>query len=343
MTDRQQRLTGQPHGVQARPEGAVLRGAWARRRGRLNPVELLWFAAAFVVVFEFSSHFLFTKPSLPTAPLVVESQPADPPETEKLAIWPIVGKQYPSLRRHWHDYAGTRYVAVPDMFWKSMLPAEKTQLAGDLDVVFPARNWVVVTGPYRGRGKMALREVHQRDELSASTRTVAFFAEADIAPSLPIPKPARIPEPAPVQEPAPAPAPAPVPVPDLVKAARAALEADPIVEEPAVARREPERPSPPPGFPEYEILFQTDDPLGRRVYAEVLVTALSPRTPKRDRRRVSRKIAELEGLDDLTLYCTRQAHEAHYSMDYADRHPDALARGLLGSLERGRFKPYKPR
>ncbi|MCH8852129.1 MAG: hypothetical protein IID41_05690 [Planctomycetes bacterium] len=48
-------------------------------------------------------------------------------------------------------------------------------------------------------------------------------------------------------------------------------------------------------------------------------------------------------LDDLTLYCTRQAHEAHYSMDYADRHPDALARGLLGSLERGRFKPYKPR
>jgi len=333
MTDRQQRLTGQPHGVQARPEGAVLRGAWARRRGRLNPVELLWFAAAFVVVFEFSSHFLFTKPSLPTAPLVVESQPADPPETEKLAIWPIVGKQYPSLRRHWHDYAGTRYVAVPDMFWKCMLPAEKTQLAGDLDAVFPARNWVVVSGPYRGRGEMALREVHQRSELVAYTRAVASTqAVASIAD-------AEIPEPAPVPESVPE----LVPVADPVEAARTALAADPIVEEPAVARREPERPSPPPGFPEYEILFQTDDPLGRRVYAEVLVTALSPRTPKRDRRRVSRKIAELEGLDDLTLYCTRQAHEAHYSMDYADRHPDALTRGLLGSLERGRFKPYKPR
>ena len=212
-----------------------------------------------------------------------------------------------------------------------MLPAEKTQLAGDLDAVFPARNWVVVTGPYRGRGEMALREVHQRSELGATTQAVAGTqAVAHIAD-------AEIPEPAP------APEPVSVPEADPVEAARTALAADPIVEEPSIASREPERPAPPPGFPEYEILFQTDDPLGRRVYAEVLVTALSPQTPKRDRRRVSRTIAELEGLDDLTLYCTRQAHEAHYSMDYADRHPDALARGLLGSLERGRFKPYKSR
>ncbi len=328
MTDRQQRLTGLTPGVQARPEGAVLggaRGAWMRRRGRLNPVELLWFAGAFVVVFEFSAHFLFNKPSSPSAPFVVKSQPADSPAKKKLAIWPIVGNQYPDLRRHWHDYAGTRYVAVPDLFWKSMLPAEKTQLAGDLDVLFPARNWVVVTGPYRGRGEMALRDVHKRSELGAGTQAlagtqaVAYVADAEI-PEI-----------------------APVPEADPVEAARTALAADPIVQEPAVAGSVSERPAPPPGFPKYEILFQTDDPLGRRVYAEVLVPALSPRTPKRDRRRVSRKIAELEGLDDLTLYCTRQAHEAHYSMDYADRHPDALARGLLGSLERGRFKPYKSR
>ncbi len=334
MTDRQQRLTGLPPGVQARPEGAVVGGArvaWTRRRGRLNPVELLWFAGAFVVVFEFSSHFLFNKPSRPTAPLVVESQPEDSPAKKSLAIWPIVGKQYPGLRRHWHDYAGTRYVAVPNLFWNSMLPAEKTQLAGDLDVVFPARNWVVVTGPYRGRGEMALRQVHQRPELIAGRPTTASFASA------------KIPEPPPLLEPVPVLEPAPVPEADLVEAARTALAADPIVEETAVASSVFERPDPPPGFPEYEILFQTDDPLGRRVYAEVLVTALSPQTPKRDRRRVSRTIAELEGLDDLTLYCTRQAHEAHYSMDYADAHPDALARGLLGSLERGRFKPYKPR
>ena len=334
MTDRQQRLTDLSPGVQARQKGAVLGGArvtWTRRRGRLSPVELLWFAGAFVLVFEFSAHLLFNKPSRPTAPVVVKSQPVDSPAKKKLAIWPIVGKQYPSLRRHWDDYIGTRYVAVPDLFWNSMLHAEKTQLAGDLDVLFPARNWVVVTGPYRGRGKMALREVHKRSELGASTQVVAgtqavaYIADAEIP------------------DPAPAPEPVPAPEADPVEAARTALAADPIVEEPAIASREPERPAPPPGFPEYEILFQTDDPLGRRVYAEVLVPALSPQTPKRDRRRVSRTIAELEGLDDLTLYCTRQAHEAHYSMDYADRHPDALARGLLGSLERGRFKPYNPR
>ena len=325
MTDRLKRLTGLSPGVPARPEDA------ARSSRRLNPVELLWFAGAFVVVFEFSTHFLFGKPSSPDAPPVVASQPEETPAKQNLAIWPILGNQYPGLRRHWHDRARTRYVAVPDMFWNSMLPAEKTQLAGDLDVLFPARKWVVVTGPYSGRGQMALREVHQRSELTTGRPAVDAIAVAEI------------PQPAPVREPVPVPEPAPVPKPDLVQAARAALEADPIVEELAVASSEPERPAPPPGFPEYEILFQTDDPLGRRVFAEVLVSALSPRTPKRDRRRVSRVIAELEGLDDLTLYCTRQAHEAHYSMDYADAHPDALARGLLGTLERGRFKPYKPR
>ncbi len=334
MTDRQQRLTGLPPGVHARPEGAALGGASAartRRRGRLNPVELLWFAGALVVVFEFSTHFLFNKPSRPAAPFVVKSKPEDSPARKNLAIWPIVAKQYPDLRRHWHDYAGTRYVAVPNLFWKSMLPAEKTQLAGDLDVVFPARNWVVVTGPYRGRGEMALREVYKRSELVTGTLAVASVAGAEM------------PEPAPVLERVPSPEPVPVPEADPVEAARTALAADPIVEKPAVASRESDRPDPPPGFPEYEILFQTDDPLGRRVFAEVLVPALSPQTPKRDRRRVSRTIADLEGLDDLTLYCTRQAHEAHYSMDFADAHPDALANGLLGSLERGRFKPYKPR
>ncbi len=34
---------------------------------------------------------------------------------------------------------------------------------------------------------------------------------------------------------------------------------------------------------------------------------------------------------------------AFWDMDYADEHPDALARGLMGDYERGRFIPYKPR
>jgi hypothetical protein len=97
----------------------------------------------------------------------------------------------------------------------------------------------------------------------------------------------------------------------------------------------------PAGLPEHRILFKTDDPLGRRVYGEVLVPSLSRLTPPGERRTIARAIAEFEGLDDLTLYCTLAAREAHYSMDYADRHPSALAAGLLGTLERGRFKPYR--
>ncbi|MCH8914233.1 MAG: hypothetical protein IIA33_11790, partial [Planctomycetes bacterium] len=96
MTDRQQRLTDLLPGVRARPEGVVLRGARVartRRHGRLNPVELLWFVGAFVVVFEFSAHFLFNKPSRPAAPFVVTSKPQDSPARNNLAIWPIVGKQ----------------------------------------------------------------------------------------------------------------------------------------------------------------------------------------------------------------------------------------------------------
>lgn len=95
-------------------------------------------------------------------------------------------------------------------------------------------------------------------------------------------------------------------------------------------------------LPEHEILFRTDDPLGRRVYGEVLVPSLSRHTPPRERRTIARAIAEFEGLDDLTLYCTLAAREAHYSMDYADQYPSALAEGLLGTLERGRFKAYRP-
>ncbi len=96
----------------------------------------------------------------------------------------------------------------------------------------------------------------------------------------------------------------------------------------------------PAGLPEHEILFRTDDPLGRRVYGEVLVRSLSRHTPSRERRTIARAIADFEGLDDLTLYCTLAAREAHYSMDYADQYPCALAEGLLGTLERGRFKAY---
>ena len=315
MSDPQRHVTGLRLGVQARPESV----ARMRPTRPLIFVVLLRLAVVYVVVFEFSAHFLFNEASRPTAPLVVKSEAEDSPARKNVAISPIVGDKYPSLRRHRQAHAGKSDAAVLDSFSHSTPPAEKTKLAGELDASFRVRNSGVAAGPYDRSDDMTMREVDEPSDLVASpqvdagTLVVASIADAEIP------------------EPAPAPERAPVP------------EADPNVEPPAVESSVSDRPALPPGFPVYEILFQTDDPLGRRVYAEVLVPALSPQTPKRDRRRVSRTIAELEGIDDLTLYCTRQAREAHYSMDYSDAHPNALAQGLLGSLERGRFKAYNPR
>jgi hypothetical protein len=79
----------------------------------------------------------------------------------------------------------------------------------------------------------------------------------------------------------------------------------------------------------------------QKLYAEVLVPSLSPQSPVEERKQIMTEIAAFEGFESGTLYCTRQAREAHYSMDYADRHPQALSQGLLGTYEGGRFKPYK--
>ena len=68
---------------------------------------------------------------------------------------------------------------------------------------------------------MALREVHQRSALFASTQTVAYAATSDIPRSAPIQTPARLPEAAPIPkaksipEAKPIPEPAPIPEPGV--------------------------------------------------------------------------------------------------------------------------------
>lgn len=111
---------------------------------------------------------------------------------------------------------------------------------------------------------------------------------------------------------------------------------------------QPARPSarvadrPRPGhLPEYELLHAAREYGSQKLYAEVLVPSLSPQSPVEERKQIMTEIAAFEGFESGTLYCTRQAREAHYSMDYADRHPQALSQGLLGTYEGGRFKPYK--
>lgn len=93
----------------------------------------------------------------------------------------------------------------------------------------------------------------------------------------------------------------------------------------------------------YEVLRAIPEFNSKKVYAEVLVPTLSLEMPRKELKRIVKAIAEHEGFYSMTVYRTRLAREAHYSMELADAHPRALAEGLLGEYERGRFKPYKPK
>ena len=81
----------------------------------------------------------------------------------------------------------------------------------------------------------------------------------------------------------------------------------------------------------------------KKVYAEVLAPNLSRDMSRKELKRIVKAIAEREGFDSMTVYRTRLAREVQYSMELADTHPRALAEGLLGEYERGKFRPYKPK
>ena len=81
----------------------------------------------------------------------------------------------------------------------------------------------------------------------------------------------------------------------------------------------------------------------KKVYAEVLAPNLSRDMSRKELKRIVKAIAEHEGFDSMTVYRTRLAREVRYSMELADTHPRALAEGLLGEYERGKFRPYKPK
>lgn len=93
----------------------------------------------------------------------------------------------------------------------------------------------------------------------------------------------------------------------------------------------------------YEVLRAIPEFNSKKVYAEVLAPNLSRDMSRKELKRILKAIAEHEGFDSMTVYRTRLAREVHYSMELADTHPQALAEGLLGEYERGRFRPYKPK
>lgn len=96
-------------------------------------------------------------------------------------------------------------------------------------------------------------------------------------------------------------------------------------------------------LPDYEILHATSVGGSGRMYAEILAPNLEQNISSRELKRVAKNIAEVENLDSLVLYCTREAHLAHYSMSYSDEHPQALKDGLMCYIDRGWFKRAGPK
>ena len=95
--------------------------------------------------------------------------------------------------------------------------------------------------------------------------------------------------------------------------------------------------------PQYEVLRAVSEFSSTRIYAEVLIPGLPRDMPPKKLKRIAKAIAEHEGFSSMTVYRTRLARRAHYSMEFADAHPEALAEGFVGDYRRGRFKAYKPK
>jgi len=90
-------------------------------------------------------------------------------------------------------------------------------------------------------------------------------------------------------------------------------------------------------LPEYEVLFKVRQAFNDRVYADIFAPNITRSTSVTERERIARAICRQEGLDDVTLYSTRDAWKANDSAFYLSAHPDALRRGLLGVLRNGSF------
>jgi hypothetical protein len=118
---------------------------------------------------------------------------------------------------------------------------------------------------------------------------------------------------------------------------------EPLPQKISQVSREKEPAPPDDLFPTYEVLHTVGELRGCRTYGEVLLPSATPATPMKELAEYAKLIARKEGFDSMTLYRTLDARQAHYSMVYADAHPDALTEGLLGVYDRGRFKPHKSR
>ncbi|MBV8383051.1 MAG: tetratricopeptide repeat protein [Planctomycetaceae bacterium] len=91
-------------------------------------------------------------------------------------------------------------------------------------------------------------------------------------------------------------------------------------------------------LPAYRVLFSAQK-LGGGKFGDVLVLSLSRTTPASERGAIARRIAQQEGLTEISIYSSKEAYKANVSASYLKQHPDALKKGFLGSIRDGQFTP----
>jgi hypothetical protein len=91
-------------------------------------------------------------------------------------------------------------------------------------------------------------------------------------------------------------------------------------------------------YPAYKVLSE-DRSVEKRVVAQVLIPALSPRTESEEIERICRIICYEESIDECSFYSTMEAYEASNSDSYRLEHPGALKQGYLGKMQNGKFFP----
>lgn len=91
-------------------------------------------------------------------------------------------------------------------------------------------------------------------------------------------------------------------------------------------------------LPDYTILDEVNLLVGG-YYGDVLVPSLTPDTQVEELEAVAGQIAQAEGFDEISLYCTEEAYRANFSASFLEDHPDALKDGFLGHYKDGVFRP----
>lgn len=89
-------------------------------------------------------------------------------------------------------------------------------------------------------------------------------------------------------------------------------------------------------MPEYTVLETVNQMVGGR-WGAVLVRTLSRDTTAARRGEIAREIARLEGLAEVSLYCSEHAWKADFSASYSARYPNALRDCSLGMLKGAQF------